>query len=41
MDRAKVALDAEGQVVVDVGKLFEWPKGGTNQFNDTDAFIPL
>jgi len=41
MDRAKVALDAEGQVVVDVGKLFEWPKGGTNHFNDTDAFIPL
>jgi cytochrome b6-f complex iron-sulfur subunit len=41
MDRAKVALDAEGQVVVDVGKLFEWPKGGTNHFNDPDAFIPL
>jgi cytochrome b6-f complex iron-sulfur subunit len=41
MDRAKVALDAEGQVVVDVGKLFEWPKGGDNHFNDPDAFIPL
>jgi cytochrome b6-f complex iron-sulfur subunit len=41
MDRAKVVLDAEGQVVVDTGKLFEWPKGEPGHFNDTDAFIPL
>jgi len=41
MDRARVSLDAEGQVVLDVGKLFEWPKGGDNRFNDPDAFIPL
>jgi len=41
MDRAKVALDAEGQIVVDTGKLFEWPKGGTNHFDDEKegAFI--
>ena len=41
MDRAKVSLDAEGQVVVDTGKLFEWPKGEIGHFNDPDAFIPL
>jgi len=41
MDRAKVTLDAEGQVVVDTGKLFEWPKGEVGHFNDPDAFIPL
>ena len=41
MDRASVELDAEGQIVVDVGKLHSWPKGGTNQFNDKDAYIPL
>jgi len=41
MDRAKVVLDAEGQVVVDTGKLFEWPKGEEGHFNDTDAYIPL
>jgi cytochrome b6-f complex iron-sulfur subunit len=41
MDRAKVALDAEGQVVVDTGKLFDWQKGGVNHFDDKDAFIPL
>jgi cytochrome b6-f complex iron-sulfur subunit len=41
MDRAKVALDAEGQIVVDIGKLFEWPKGEPTEFNEKDAFIPL
>jgi cytochrome b6-f complex iron-sulfur subunit len=41
MDRASVELDAEGQIMVDVGKLHSWPKGGTNQFNDKGAFIPL
>lgn len=41
MDRAKVTLDAEGQIVVDTGKLFDWQKGGVNHFDDKDAFIPL
>jgi cytochrome b6-f complex iron-sulfur subunit len=39
MDRAEVKLDAEGQVVVNTGKLFDWQKGGTNHFNDDNAFI--
>ncbi len=41
MDRAKVSLDAEGQIVVDTGKLFDWQKGGVNHFDDKDAYIPL
>ena len=41
MDRAHVELDAEGQIVVDVSKLFKWPKGDRNEFNDPGAFIPL
>jgi cytochrome b6-f complex iron-sulfur subunit len=41
MDRAKVTLDAEGQIVVDVGKLFEWPKGEPSHFDDKDAFISV
>ena len=41
MDRAKVTIDAEGQIVVDTGKLFEWPKGEEGHFNDKDAYIPL
>ena len=39
MDRAKVALDAEGQIVVDVGTLYDWPKGGKNRFDEDGAFI--
>ena len=39
MDRAKVGLDAEGQVVVDVGTLYEWPKGEKSEFDDDGAFI--
>jgi cytochrome b6-f complex iron-sulfur subunit len=41
MDRAHIALDAEGQIVVDTNRLYEWPKGGTNEFEDQDSFIPL
>lgn len=36
MDRAKIVLDAEGQIVVDIGTLFKWPKGERNQFEDED-----
>ena len=41
MDRARVELDAQGQIVVDTSKLYSWPKGGTDQFNDPGAFIPV
>src|ERR1051326_4686635 len=41
MDRAHVELDAEGQIVVDVAKIFKWPKGDRNEFNDPGAYIPL
>jgi cytochrome b6-f complex iron-sulfur subunit len=41
MDRASVELDPEGKIIVDIGKLHSWPKGGTNQFDDKDAYIPL
>jgi cytochrome b6-f complex iron-sulfur subunit len=41
MDRAKVTIDAEGQIVVDVGTLYEWPKGAPSEFDDTNAFIPV
>ncbi|HEX8847871.1 MAG TPA: Rieske 2Fe-2S domain-containing protein [Pyrinomonadaceae bacterium] len=41
MDRAFVEKDAEGQIVVDTGRLYKWEKGGENQFNDEGAFIQL
>jgi len=41
MDRAEVKLDAEGQIVVNTAKLYTWPKGERNAFNDPGAYIPL
>lgn len=41
MDRAEVKLDPEGQIVVNVAKLYRWPKGEKNEFNDPGAYIPL
>ncbi len=41
MDRAEVKLDAEGQIVVNTAKLYKWPKGERNEFNDPGAYIPL
>lgn len=41
MDRAYVEKDAEGQIVVDTGRLFKWPKGEKNEFNEPGAFIQL
>jgi len=41
MDRAHVELDAEGQIVVDVSRLYMWEKGGVNHFNDDGAYISL
>jgi cytochrome b6-f complex iron-sulfur subunit len=38
MDRAKVELDAEGQIVVDISKLYEQPKGG---FDDPNSYIQV
>ncbi len=41
MDRAHVELDAEGQIVVNKGILYDWPKGGENKFDKETAYIPL
>jgi hypothetical protein len=41
MDRARVSLDAEGQIVVDTSKLYQWPKGEHNQFDDDGAYLAL
>jgi cytochrome b6-f complex iron-sulfur subunit len=41
MDRAHVELDPTGQIVVDTSKLYSWPKGGKDQFDEPGASIPL
>ena len=39
MDRAHVELDATGQIIVDTSRLYSWPKGGVDQFNDAGSFL--
>ena len=39
MDRAKVDISPDGQILVDVSKLYQWPKGQPSQFNDPGAFL--
>ena len=34
MDRAHVSLSPDGQIVVDVSKLYQWPKGQPSQFTE-------
>ncbi len=41
MDRAHVELDAEGQIVVDINKLYQKPKGEKGKFEEPGAYIPL
>jgi cytochrome b6-f complex iron-sulfur subunit len=37
MDRAHVELAPDGQILVDVSKLYQWPKGQPSQFNEGDG----
>jgi cytochrome b6-f complex iron-sulfur subunit len=39
MDRAHVSLAPDGQIVVDVSQLFQWPKGQPSHFNDPGSFL--
>jgi cytochrome b6-f complex iron-sulfur subunit len=40
MDRANVSVAPDGQILVDVSKLYQWPKGQPSAFNDPGAFLP-
>jgi len=39
MDRAQVEIDADGQILVDVSKLYKWPKGEASEFSDPGAIV--
>jgi cytochrome b6-f complex iron-sulfur subunit len=41
MDRAHVELAPDGQIVVDVSRLYQWPKGQTSRFNDPGSFLSV
>jgi len=40
MDRAHIETAPDGQILVNVAKLYQWPKGQPSQFNDDGAFLP-
>jgi len=39
MDRAKIELAPDGQIIVDTSRLYQWPKGQPSHFNDPGAFL--
>jgi cytochrome b6-f complex iron-sulfur subunit len=39
MDRANVEIDADGQIIVDLARLYRWPKGERSQFGDDGAIV--
>ncbi len=39
MDRAHVEMAPDGQILVDVARLYSWPKGQRDQFNDPGAYL--
>ncbi len=41
MDRARLEISPDGQILVDVSKLYQWPKGQPSQFNDDGSYLPV
>jgi cytochrome b6-f complex iron-sulfur subunit len=41
MDRARVDVASDGQIEVNVARLYSWPKGHRSQFNDPGAFLSV
>jgi len=39
MDRAHVELDPEGRILVDLSRVYRWPKGERSQFGDAGAIL--
>lgn len=39
MDRAHIERSPDGQILVDVSRLYQWPKGQPSQFNDDGAYL--
>ena len=41
MDRAHVELAPDGQIVVDVSQLYQWPKGQASHFSDSGSYLSV
>jgi len=39
MDRAHIEQGPDGQIIVDVSRLYQWPKGQPSHFNDPGSFL--
>jgi hypothetical protein len=39
MDRAHVEVTPEGQIEVDLSRLYRWPKGEPSEFNNPGAIV--
>jgi cytochrome b6-f complex iron-sulfur subunit len=39
MDRAHVELAPDGQIIVDISRLYQWPKGQPSRFSDPGSFL--
>jgi cytochrome b6-f complex iron-sulfur subunit len=39
MDRAHIEVAADGQIIVDTSRLYQWPKGQASHFSDPGAFL--
>lgn len=40
MDRAHVEMGPDGQIIVDVSRLYQWPKGQASHFDDPGSYLP-
>lgn len=41
LDRAKVALSPEGEIVVDTSALYKWEKGKASQFDEDSSYLTV
>jgi cytochrome b6-f complex iron-sulfur subunit len=41
MDRAHIERSPDGQILVDVSRLYQWPKGQPSQFNDDGSYLSV
>ncbi|MFB3916117.1 MAG: Rieske 2Fe-2S domain-containing protein [Terriglobales bacterium] len=41
MDRAHIEIAPDGQILVDIGKLYQWPKGQPSHFDDPGSYLPV
>ncbi|HYW70743.1 MAG TPA: hypothetical protein VE961_06900 [Pyrinomonadaceae bacterium] len=41
LDRVHIEIDADGNLVADMSKLYQWPKGQPSQFDRPGAYVTV